>query len=153
MESALIIVPCGKGKIWDKQPGLGPVQAQDAYIGAPFKVNRRYAERFANRWVILSAKYGFLDPATEIPGPYNVTFKKKSTLPITVPELQQQVKDQGLYHHARVVGLGGKEYRERTQQAFSLWPVQLEFPFAGPRQGEAMRAIKQAIAVATSYGY
>jgi hypothetical protein len=31
-------------------------------------VNRNLAEHFATRWVILSAKYGFIDPDHLIPG-------------------------------------------------------------------------------------
>ena len=73
MGEILVIVPCGQGKIWDTEPDRGPVAARDAYTGAPFKVNRAYAERFASYWVILSAKYGFIPPDYLIPGPYNVT--------------------------------------------------------------------------------
>src|SRR4051794_17641224 len=72
----LIIVPCGRSKVWDRSPDLGPTAAQDAYVGGPFKLNRAYAERFGQRWVILSAKYGFIDPAFVIPGPYDTTFLK-----------------------------------------------------------------------------
>jgi len=43
--STLVIVPCGRSKIWDKNPDAGPTVAKDAYAGSPFKVNRRYAER------------------------------------------------------------------------------------------------------------
>lgn len=55
----MLVVACGKRKIWDADPSAGPVSAKDAYIGVTFRVNRRYAERFADRWVILSANYGF----------------------------------------------------------------------------------------------
>ncbi len=53
-------------------------------------MNRAYAEHFADQWVILSAKYGFLDPDTEIRN-YNVTFLKSSTHPISVDKLRRQV--------------------------------------------------------------
>lgn len=45
---ALIIVPCGLAKIWDKSPQAGPVPARLAYTGPPFKVNREYAEHFSD---------------------------------------------------------------------------------------------------------
>jgi hypothetical protein len=64
----LVIVPCGLLKIWDKFPEAGPTAAADAYIGPPFKVNRRYAERAGGDWVVLSAKYGFLRPTDVVPG-------------------------------------------------------------------------------------
>jgi hypothetical protein len=79
MGEMLVIIPCGQSKVWDDQPERGPVKARDAYTGPPFKVNRDYAEAFASRWVILSAKYGFISPDFLIPGPYNVTFKKHAT--------------------------------------------------------------------------
>jgi len=84
MANTLVIIPCGQGKIWDKQPDAGAIQAQYAYTGAPFKVNKEYAEYFADRWVILSAKYGFIDPDYIIPGPYNISFKKKSSGPVSM---------------------------------------------------------------------
>ena len=36
-------------------------------------VNRDYAEEFADRWVIVSAKYGFIDPEFVVSSDYNVT--------------------------------------------------------------------------------
>ena len=64
--STLAIVQCGQKKIWDRNPGAGPTAAKDAYVSPYFRKNRAYAERFADQWMILSAKYGFLDPDTKI---------------------------------------------------------------------------------------
>ena len=47
-----------------------------------FTTNRAYAEKFGSRWVILSAKYGFIRPDFQIPGPYNVSFKDPATKPV-----------------------------------------------------------------------
>ena len=66
-----VIVPCGLSKIWDKNTNAGPTLAKDAYKGSPFKLNRQYAESFGNKWVTLSAKYGFILPDFEIPGPFD----------------------------------------------------------------------------------
>ena len=93
MNGLLVIVPCGQSKIWDREPGRGPAPARDAYTGAPFKVNRQYAEKFGSRWLVLSAKFGFISPDFLIAGPYNVTFKKKATGPVSLRELRQQVKE------------------------------------------------------------
>ncbi len=46
---------------------------------------------FGERWMVLSAKYGFIEPAFLIPGQYNVTFKKRSTGPIATADLRDQV--------------------------------------------------------------
>jgi len=90
MLPVLVVVPCGQQKIWQKKPEAGPTAAQDAYTGTPFIVNRRYAERFGDRWVILSAKYGLIAPDVMLPGPYEVTFKQRSTHPVTLDTLRAQ---------------------------------------------------------------
>jgi len=145
MKGKLVIVPCGLAKVWDSDPNRGSVPACDAYIGSPFKVNRAYAERFADRWVILSAKYGFIPPDFLIPGPYNVTFKRKATNPVEVSILRKQIKEQKLDRFETVIGLGGKEYRAMIEEAFRSLSVKLYFPFSGLPIGKAMQATKYAI--------
>ena len=73
----LVIAPCGQKKIWNKRPDAGPTAARDCYAGSPFIVNRSFAEHFGDRWLVLSANYGFIGSDFELPGPYNVTFKRK----------------------------------------------------------------------------
>lgn len=144
MPETLIVVPCGRRKIWDTHPTHGPAAARDAYTGPAFQINRAYAERFADRWVILSARYGFLDPGSTIDAPYDVTFKDRKTGPITVQALHQQVFERELDRFDRVVGLGGKEYRAMVALVFARASV--EFPFAGLPIGRYMQAVKRAIA-------
>ncbi len=139
----LIIVPCGVAKVWDRNQERGPTPAKDAYTGAPFIVNRAYADRRADRWVVLSAKYGFINPDFMIPGPYNVTFKSPSAEVVTISTLQTQARQQGLYDYARIIGLGGKEYRAILTKVFH--GRSLEFPFAGLPIGKAMQATKQTL--------
>ncbi|MHA2218429.1 MAG: DUF6884 domain-containing protein [Candidatus Hodarchaeales archaeon] len=124
---------------------MGPTPARKAYTGAPFKVNRQYAEKFGDEWVILSAKYGFISPNYIIPEAYNVTFKKKYTNPVKVTTLKQQIKDQNLNRFKKAIGLGGKEYRKMIEESFSNYPVKLIFPFAGLPLGFAMQATKKAL--------
>jgi hypothetical protein len=145
MSKILVIVPCGQGKIWDKQPDLGPVPAKEAYTGAPFKVNKAYAEHVSDNWIILSAKYGFVSPDFLISEPYNVTFKKQSTNPVSISVLLEQVMAWNLDQFDTIVGLGGKEYRSMIQQAFADHNVRIEFPFEGLPLGMAMQAAKKAI--------
>jgi hypothetical protein len=140
----LVIVACGKRKIWDKYPEAGPTAAPEAYIGSPFKVNRSYAERAGGDWMILSAKYGFLLPTDIVPGPYNTTFKVRSTNPIGFAALREQVEQMGLDCYDDVVGLGGKEYRAAIEAAFQGKQPRLSFPFARLPMGEAMSATKRA---------
>ncbi|MBE9565641.1 MAG: hypothetical protein IMF16_02700 [Proteobacteria bacterium] len=140
-----MVVPCGRAKVWHRHPELGPVAARHAYPGPPFKVNREYAERFGEEWVILSAKYGFISPDFRIPGPYEVTFKRPSTCPVTLEVLREQVRRMELHRFSDVIGLGGAKYRTRVQKAFESLPVSLHFPFRGLAIGKAMAAIKRAI--------
>ena len=148
----LVIVPCGQKKVWDKCPETGPTMARDAYAGAPFIVNRKFAESFGEAWVILSAMYGFISPQFMIPGPYSVTFKRKSTDPISVTELRDQVRQQGLDRFSKVIGLGGKEYRQAIEGAFEGTSVQLHFPFSGLPIGRAMQETNRAITEDKPFG-
>ena len=145
MNEILVIIPCGKGKIWDKKPHAGALPARDVYAGAPFKVNREYAETFGDRWVILSAKYGFINPDFLIPETYNVTFKKRSSGPVSVAELKEQVAVLGLDKFPTVIALGGKEYRAAVREALASTPVRIHAPFERLTSGKMMQATKEAI--------
>jgi cytoplasmic iron level regulating protein YaaA (DUF328/UPF0246 family) len=140
----LVIVPCGRSKIWSKQPNLGPTPARGAYTGAPFRVNREYAEKMSDRWIILSAKYGFIDPCEPIEQ-YEVTFKRVRTNPVSVATLRKQASDLGLHEFATIIVLGGTEYRKVVAEALAGADVELKFPFAGLPLGKAMQAAKRAI--------
>ena len=142
--ATLVIVPCGKSKIWDKILMAAGVKARDVYIGAPFKVNRDYAEYFGFDWVILSAKYGFLEPDQIILENYNVTFNDSSTNPISLEELKIQV-ERGYSHYTCIIALGGKTYSEIVYQAFTDKKTSIVAPSAGLPIGKAMAKVKNAI--------
>ena len=146
MKGVLVIVPCGQKKVWDRSPSVGPTAARDAYTGPPFGINRAFAERFGEAWMVLSAKYGFIEPAFMIPAPYNITFKNRRTGPITTDQLREQIQKDNLARFTTVIGLGGKEYREAIELAFAGVPARLCFPFSGLPIGKAMQATKSAIA-------
>jgi len=115
----LCIVPCGKRKIWDKDPTAGPTPARRVYIGPFARKCREYAERFyPSSWCILSAKYGFLFPEDIVPGNYNATFKDKKTNPITLEELSVQLREKHLDVYYRTIVLGGKEYVDMVKRLF-----------------------------------
>ena len=143
--SVLVVVSCGRRKIWDRFPATGPVRARDAYIGAPFKVNREYAEKFADRWVILSAKYGLIDPDFVVPGNYNVTFKDPRTNPISISKLVEQIEEKGLYKHDKVVVLGGRDYVDVVSRAFGRFKVKVVAPTLGLPLGLAMARVRKAV--------
>jgi len=143
--SVLVVVPCGMRKVWDVNPCAGPTPARNAYVGAPFKVNREYAEKFADRWVVLSAKYGFIDPDFIIPENYNVTFKRPKTQPISVGDLRRQIVEKGLDKFSKVVVLGGRDYVNVTKRAFEGFKVTFAAPTLGLPIGKAMKKVREAI--------
>jgi hypothetical protein len=137
----LVIIPCGKSKVWSLDPKTGPTKAKDAYTGAPFKVNKEYAEKFGDRWIILSAKYGFIDP-DHIIQDYNVTFKDPSSNPINVTKLKEQAE--AFTEFNRVVALGGKDYTSIVEQVFKGQNKILVTPTKGMQLGIALGAVKDA---------
>jgi len=141
MLKTLVIVPCGKSKIWKKHPNKGPTESRMVYTGTPFILNKRYAEYFETDWVILSAKYGFIEPDIRIPEDYNVTFNDPKTNPITIQELENQAKELGEYDC--IVALGGKTYSNIARKVFR--DKQVMAPVYGLPIGKAMHKIKAAI--------
>jgi Family of unknown function (DUF6884) len=142
-----VIIPCGKAK---RRTGW-PWPAREAYVGSPFKVNRGYAEAVApGRWLILSAKYGLLDP-DQLIDDYDVSFNRPASGPIETGALAAQARARGLA--GPVVGLGGMAYVSALRSALSGFEeVELSFPFEGLSLGRAMAAVKRATPCSTFPG-
>jgi hypothetical protein len=138
----LVIIPCGKSKVWNLHPKAGPTLAKDAYTGTPFKVNKEYAEKYGDRWIILSAKYGFIDPEFIIPEDYNVTFKDSSSNPIKVDKLKKQAETFASFN--KIVALGGKDYTGIIEQVFKGQNKILVTPTKGMQLGIALGTVKDA---------
>jgi hypothetical protein len=119
----LVVVSCGKEKIWKRRPHLGPTPARDAYTSSKFKASRRYADRFAERWLILSAKYGLIEPEFLIPENYNRSFYHPDA--VGIPELRQQVATKRLHTFKTVGVLGSDVYWQRVTAAFDGSSVEL----------------------------
>lgn len=77
MGESMAIVGCGAAK----KDGTHP--AKELYTSNYFQLKREYAEKCCNGWVILSAKYGVIEPDTEITS-YDTTIDDMSE-----DELQQ----------------------------------------------------------------
>lgn len=145
MRRPLIIVQCGESKIWRKHPNTGPTRAKDAYVSVYFRLNRAYAERFGRRWLIVSAKHGFLEPETRIRN-YDVSFLDLRTNPIGIGKLRTQVKRKRLARYRDVVVLGGSAYAVIVQKAFEGVAVRIHEPFQGlGRIGFIQQAVKRAV--------
>lgn len=142
----LVVVPCGQSKIWKKHPELKDVQASEAYMGAPFKVNKAFAEKFtdqeiSDKWIILSAKYGFVEPNFPIPQDYNVSFNRPKTNPISLSDLRKQAKNKKLLLFDTVIALGGKNYFHKVRKVFANCS-KVVVPTEGLTIGFAMKRIK-----------
>jgi hypothetical protein len=61
-----------------------------------------------------------------------------------VPELQEQVKQQGLWEYNEITVLGGRAYAERIREAFAGTNAQISAPFAGMGMFAQMKAMKRA---------
>jgi hypothetical protein len=149
MRGVLVVVPCGKAKVWDREPRRGATPARDAYTGGLFRAHRAYAERIGERWVVLSAKYGLIDPDWLIPGPYDVTFNNLRTRPVGADRLRCQAAELGLDRFPTVVGLGGAVYRAILSTVFDQSSARLVFPFEGLNLFRIPGAVRRATAEGT----
>jgi hypothetical protein len=140
----LIVIQCGGKKIWDDNPDKGPTPAKDAYVSFYFKTNRAYAERFGDHWLILSAKYGFLEPSIIIED-YNVSFKKRSTGPISLDKLKSQITNKNLCAYSPIIVLGGEEYYQAVLGAFNGLGCSILSPLRGLKIGIRMSRTKNAL--------
>jgi len=144
--STLAVVACGSKKIWDVDKLAGPTPARAAYIGTLFKLSRAYAERFADSWVILSAKYGFAEPHSIRLANYNVTFSKKSTNPVQLDTLRAQVREMHLDRFDQVIVLGGARYVRMVEESFTSSSTAVRAPLKGLGIGQMQSRLKQAVA-------
>jgi len=141
----LCVAPCGDKKIWDRDPDAGPTKARDVYVGNFAKTCIEYAERFyPESYVILSAKYGFLFPDEIVPGPYNITFNKPKTNPITIEELRVQAMEKGLMKYDELVVVAGSAYLNIVREVFSGKKIFAPLKGAGG-MGNMISLMKKAI--------
>ncbi|MBB6448094.1 hypothetical protein HNR44_000043 [Geomicrobium halophilum] len=142
---SLAIIPCGNKKIWDKKEGVGPVPAQDAYIGTFHKLCRAYAEKFHTHWVILSAKHGYLQAEDTVSSPYNLSFSHKSDEIISIRRLSEQIKDKELDQFQLLVVLTGRKYKPIVEKSFGTG-YEIQMPLLGSRGiGEMQQKLKRAL--------
>ena len=118
-------------------------QAKDMYVSTLFRGMRRYAESHSDRWYILSAEHGLLDPTAMIQ-PYNLTLK---TLSVT------QRQDWALRVHeslANVLLLGdsieilaGVPYRKHLVPLLTSDGYKVGIPLEGLGLGQQLQALKR----------
>jgi len=128
-QTTLIIVACSKRKIWDIDKSAPEfVSARMAYQGDDFLRFLRWAEdsgleQKGFRWLILSAKYGYIEPWHPICN-YNVTFNDETTGPISDETLYRQVTYQTrwggipLRSFRTVICVGSEIYFNKAKNSF-----------------------------------
>jgi hypothetical protein len=90
-DGVLFIVSCTGDKIWQENPNADRyVPAKDAYTGETVRSWLANPLSSEKRWLILSAKYGFIEPDHPICD-YNVTFNDEKTGPVSDETLRNQV--------------------------------------------------------------
>jgi len=143
----VVIVACGRLKVWRDKPDMGPVCAREAYVSTLAQLSMRYAELLGHPWYILSAKYGLIGPDFIIEGPYEVTFMDESTRPIGSEVLAAQVRVLGFDRLDSIICLAGPEYYLVLRIGLS-WAgvfVKMECPMKRLRIGQRNQWLKRQI--------
>ncbi|MFI6820542.1 DUF6884 domain-containing protein [Micromonospora sp. NPDC050187] len=109
-DDRVVIVPCGTAKLTRSTP------AGRMYTGSYHQACRRAAARLGGQLVILSARYGFLDPDTVIE-PYDLRMGQPGA--VTVPTLRAQARRMGIDTAGTVTVLAGRDYAD---PATAVWP-------------------------------
>lgn len=126
------ILGCTKTKIWDEDPDYyGPARAREGYRGKKFRGDLEIVDSHSTRWIILSAKYGFIDPNFLIPSRYNATFNPNSDStepPVPLETLISQVKEMNLgsFDVVRFFSSCGVLYEKKVREAFQGLLVRFE---------------------------
>lgn len=139
----LCIISCGEKKIWDDNKDQGPTPARDTYSGPYVRGNQQYAEMFyPGKWVILSAKHGFLLPDDIIPENYEQRMGTPGSVQLAY--LQEQIRRKGLDEYDEIVVLAGREYVEAIKKAYPGMKVRAVFQ-GGGGIGKQMSVVREAM--------
>lgn len=126
-----------------KQKRASAAPAGDLYTSTLFTGLRRYAERVADRWFILSAKHGVLEPSA-VTEPYELTLNtmaKKDRLE-WAGRVQQQL-DKVLAPGCEVVLLAGARYREGVEPYLRAKGHPVSIPLEGLPLGKQLQWLSQ----------
>ena len=128
-ETTLFVVACTQTKVWDENSCVPLyVPARLAYKGNIFRNFLKWAERIkleekGFKWIILSAKYGYIEPWHPISN-YDVTFNDKQTGPISDETLYSQVMYQKRWGNKRlkdfktIICFGSQVYLKKVHNSF-----------------------------------
>lgn len=146
----LNIVACSRAKIWTGSPGEKETYpARTVYRGGMFKQATQCFAGFGRRkgrepfWLILSAKYGLIEPEREI-SDYNISFSVPSDAGriVSGETLRSQWRERQLERFDTVFVWGGGAYADRIRPLLADG-VRFMSPAAGLPIGCAMGALKE----------
>lgn len=132
-----------------------PAKAAELYTSDLFRKSRTYAERNADRWLILSAAHGVVAPTTEL-APYDVTLSKMNAAEVRAwglrvarqleVEVARMAEAAGVeLRDVKLVILAGERYCSfRTAFEVRCPAVNVSAPLAGLAIGERLSFLKKA---------
>lgn len=128
-----------------------PTKARDLYVSPLFVKSRQYVGERCDRWYILSAKYGLVQP-DEVIAPYDETLKAKSR---TEREKWAAEVWSELASHVRrgdqVVVLAGLRYREFLMPMIERHGCQVSVPLEGKSIGRQLQWLSRHLCQPTRY--
>lgn len=139
MPKTIVLVACVKTKSNHAQP------ASKLYISPLFKKTSKYAQQIGDRWYILSAKYGLLDP-NEVIEPYEKTLKnmriaaKRSWAKDVIEKLKNVVSPGD-----EIVFLAGNDYREYLVETLQDLGCKISIPMEGLTFGPQLSWLKKQL--------
>lgn len=119
--------------------------AKELYDSALFKKSRAYAEQAFDRWYVLSAKYGLVEPGALLE-PYNVTLNglgiavRRTWADGVLTQLQSQLRSGD-----RATFLAGARYREFLVEPLRAMGVEVLVPLEGLRIGEQLSRLNELV--------
>ena len=119
------IISCGKKKIWDLKPNIGPQKAKDVYVGSFVNKLKEYANIHYKDWYILSAKYGIIHKDFIINEKYDVTFNDIGTKPILPIDIVIPIELQKIEN---IEVIAGAKYCNIINEVFKDYNVNIETP-------------------------
>lgn len=123
-----------------------PLPAKDLYISPWFRMAREYATRNADRWFILSAMHGLLDPKVVIE-PYEWTLKDQvaAARKDWAHTVKRQMEQKRLAGEKAIV-LAGVEYREFLMSTLRGRFEKVAVPMEGMMMGQQLSWLKRSVA-------
>lgn len=118
----IVLISCVSKKLAQK------AKAMDLYISPLFKLNMKYARRLSPDVIcILSAKYGLIDPDTEI-DPYDVTLNKMSSeqQKAWAQSVVEQLNKRFDLKEDHFIFLAGQNYRKYLIPHMASYKIPLE---------------------------